>query len=161
MKYLVISDSHGYNENIRKVIEIERPVEAVFHCGDLECHVADIERITGCSVIAISGNNDFYFHELQPQRMITRQGHRILMVHGHRQGVNFTTSRLLYLAMENQADIVMFGHTHIPCHEEEGGITLLNPGSISIPRQSNKKPTYAIMEISEDGLCHFTMKELS
>lgn len=160
MKYLVISDSHGYHENIRKVMKQEGPVEAVFHCGDLECRVGEMERITKCNVIAVSGNNDYYYDELMPKRLITRQGRRILMTHGHMQSVHFGTSRLAYLGEENQADVVMFGHTHVPCLMEERGITLINPGSISRPRQSNRKPTYAIMEISEDGVINFTMKEL-
>lgn len=160
MRYLVISDSHGRNENVRRVMEEVGPVEAVFHLGDLQCELFELETITQCPVIAVAGNGD-YNPELKQMRVITREGYKIVMVHGHRHGVYFDYSRLVYLGQENEAHIVMFGHTHVPNLHQEGGVILLNPGSISRPRQLNKKPTFTIMEIDKDGGIHFDMKELS
>ena len=48
-------------------------------------------------------------------------------------------------------DIVMFGHTHRPFLEQSDGVTLLNPGSLSYPRQEGRKGSYMIMEIDEKG----------
>ena len=44
------------------------------------------------------------------------------------------------------ADIIMFGHTHRPYFEERDGITVLNPGSLSFPRQEGRKSSYMILE---------------
>lgn len=49
------------------------------------------------------------------------------------------------------ADIVMFGHTHRPYLERGRDITVLNPGSLSFPRQEGRKGSYMIMELQEDG----------
>ena len=42
-------------------------------------------------------------------------------------------------------------HVHRPFLEERGGVTILNPGSLSYPRQEGRKPSYMIMYMEEDG----------
>ena len=54
-------------------------------------------------------------------------------------------------ALDRECDIAMYGHTHRPFLEERGGITILNPGSLSYPRQEGRKPSYMIMYMEEDG----------
>ncbi|WP_026496557.1 metallophosphoesterase family protein [Butyrivibrio sp. WCD3002] len=41
-KILVISDSHGYSNLARKVIEKEYPFDFLVHCGDVQGAIADI-----------------------------------------------------------------------------------------------------------------------
>ena len=50
---------------------------------------------------------------------------------------------------------VMYGHTHVPYIEIGDDVTILNPGSISYPRQPGRKPTFLIMEIDEEGQAHY------
>ena len=45
----------------------------------------------------------------------------------------------------------MYGHTHVPFLEQSSTLTVLNPGSISRPRQSSHIRTYAVIEFQEDG----------
>ena len=47
-------------------------------------------------------------------------------------------------------DIAMFGHTHRPFYENKNGLILLNPGSLSYPRQENRLPSYAVMNIDDE-----------
>ena len=54
-------------------------------------------------------------------------------------------------------DIAMFGHTHRPYLEEVDGITLLNPGSLSYPRQEGRMPSYMIMDLADDGTTKYHM----
>ena len=54
----------------------------------------------------------------------------------------------------------MFGHTHRPYFEEKDGIIILNPGSLSFPRQEGRKGSYMIMELNEDKSLHFQQKYL-
>ena len=44
----------------------------------------------------------------------------------------------------------MYGHTHRPVIEEVGGVLVINPGSLTYPRQSNRKPSYIVMEMNEN-----------
>ena len=66
--------------------------------------------------------------------------------------------RLKAAAKERKAQIVIFGHSHMPYLQEEDGITFLNPGSISKPRQVSFEPTYAIMKLDDRGEMKFFQK---
>ncbi len=47
--------------------------------------------------------------------------------------------------------MVFYGHTHRPVVDDNGNILAVNPGSLSYPRQEGRKPSYALMEIDEEG----------
>lgn len=62
-------------------------------------------------------------------KVMELEGKRILMTHGHRYGVKSGYLRAVYAAKEQQADILLFGHTHrAECFQEEG-LWVLNPGA--------------------------------
>ena len=44
-------------------------------------------------------------------------------------------------------EIVCFGHTHKPVVEKKNGVLVINPGSLSFPRQEGRRPSYAVMEL--------------
>lgn len=50
-------------------------------------------------------------------------------------------------------DVLLHGHTHVLKAEQTGDVLVLNPGSVSIPKEGNP-PTYAVLE---DGV--FTIKD--
>lgn len=50
-------------------------------------------------------------------------------------------------------DVLLHGHTHVLRAEKKGDIIILNPGSVSIPKEGNP-PTYAVLE---DGI--FTIRD--
>ena len=56
--------------------------------------------------------------------------------------------------------MVIYGHTHRPVITEENGIKVLNPGSLTYPRQEGRKYTYIIMEIDEKGEVECTLHHL-
>lgn len=61
-------------------------------------------------------------------------------------------------AADRKLDIVMFGHTHRPCYEVQDGIVVLNPGSLSYPRQEGRRPSYMMMELNERGEAQFELR---
>ena len=63
-------------------------------------------------------------------------------------------------ARSRQVQVVMFGHTHYPYLEEMEDLTVLNPGSLSYPRQPGRKPSYLVMEIDEQGKAHYEHRYL-
>ncbi len=63
-------------------------------------------------------------------------------------------------ALGRGMDIAMFGHTHRPFLDYSKGITMLNPGSVSYPRQDGHEPSYALMEIDSSGEAHYMIKYL-
>lgn len=155
MKVLVVSDSHGRNIYLEKVMEKVEP-DMILHLGDLEGSEDFLVSKASCPVEMVCGNND-YFSDLEPEKMITIGRYQVLMTHGHRYRVHFGTETIKKWARGMGADIVMFGHTHIPLLDTSSGIVVLNPGSISQPRQDGRIPTYAVMELDRQGEAHFTL----
>ena len=54
----------------------------------------------------------------------------------------------------------MYGHTHRPVVDIEDDIIAVNPGSLTYPRQDNRKPSYIIMDLDREGKAHFTINYL-
>lgn len=155
MKILVVSDSHGRNVYLEKVLETVEP-DMLIHLGDLEGSEIFIQNKVSCPVEMVSGNND-YFSDLEREKLITIGRYKILLTHGHRYRVHFGTETIKDWARQMGADIVMFGHTHMPLLDTSTDVTALNPGSISQPRQEGRIPTYAIVELDRNGEIHFTL----
>ncbi len=49
------------------------------------------------------------------------------------------------------ADLVLVGHTHHPDDRRLGGVRVVNPGSVSLPRTTDAQTRYAIVTFEEDG----------
>lgn len=158
MKILVVSDSHGRNVYLEEVLEKTQP-DMLIHLGDLEGSEEFIEDCVSCPVEMVSGNND-YGSALESEKMIFLGRYKVLLTHGHRQRVYFGTQTLKDWARSQGADIVMFGHTHMPLLDTEDDVIALNPGSISQPRQEGRIPTYALVELDRQGDIHFTLNQV-
>ena len=151
MKVLIVSDTHGREQNLAEALEQTGPIDQLIHLGDVEGGAEHIRELAGDAPAAIiAGNNDF-FCDLPNERIFTLGGHRIFMTHGHGYFVHSGTLYLKLEARKKGADIVMFGHTHKPYMEEDNELLVLNPGSLSLPRQEGHRPTYIVMEIADDG----------
>lgn len=152
MKILIISDSHGDNNAVISVINKEKP-EMLIHLGDVENDIFEIEQALGVPsvpAVFIRGNCDLYDKRLRQVAVFELKGHRFFASHGHLQRASWEYSNLVYSAEENECDIALYGHTHVPLDEEFGDVRVLNPGSISRPRGGSKK-SYIIMEMDDDG----------
>ena len=73
-----------------------------------------------------------------------------MITHGHMYGVSMGYQRIWEEGLERGVDAVMFGHTHRPMLEEDEDLILLNPGSLSYPRQKGRQRSYIVME-KENG----------
>lgn len=161
MKVLIVSDTHGRHETLRKVLWKEEPVDMLIHCGDTEGGEDWIRQHTRClSVPIVKGNNDF-FSNLPPELELDIEGLHVFITHGHGYGVSMGTERLIEEAMSRKADIVMYGHTHRPMiSKSEAGLWLINPGSLSYPRQEGHEPTYIVMNIIEGKEPEFRLNKI-
>lgn len=151
MKLLILSDSHRNLYYAKKVIErIKDRVGMVIHLGD---HDEDAMLLSNefseIDFHYIKGNCD-YNSFTESEKIITIMGKKILMVHGHKHNVKWGYDRIIYYGQEKEADIILFGHTHIPLIYYFENILLLNPGSISQPRATNL-PSFGIINIEKGG----------
>ena len=154
MKILIISDTHRKHENLLKVLERECPVDLLIHLGDAEGYEDYIAEQAGCPVEVVAGNNDF-FSSLPREKELQIGKYKVLITHGHYYYVNTGIEDIEREAEGRGFDIVMFGHTHKPYIEIDEDVTILNPGSVSYPRQPDHMPTFLIMEIDDEGEAHY------
>jgi hypothetical protein len=156
MKVLIVSDTHGREQFLFNTLQRVSPIDLLIHLGDFEGGEEYIKAIVPCRKEMVSGNNDF-FNELPKEKMILLGKYYIMLTHGHRYGVNSGTASLKEAARKNKADIVMFGHTHVPMIDLKDDVWAINPGSLALPRQHGRIPTFIIMEIDPQGEAHFTL----
>ena len=159
MKILIVSDTHRRDTNLEKVLAVEKPIDWLIHLGDVEETEGRIQSMVDCPVDIVSGNNDFFW-DLPKEKDIMLGKYRALLTHGHYYYVSLDTKMLAREARARGFDIAMFGHTHRPKLENRDGLILLNPGSLSYPRQEGRKPSYIVMEIDENGQANFEIKYL-
>lgn len=159
MKVLIVSDTHRRNGNLQEVIEKTAPFDMLIHLGDAEgsedlITAWCLEQNSACQVHMILGNNDF-FSCLDREQEVEIGPYRAFLTHGHFYSVSVGPERLEEEAKSRGVDIAMFGHTHKPYLETRNGITVLNPGSLSFPRQDGRRPSYMVMEVDETGKAHY------
>lgn len=160
MKILIVSDTHRRDGNLRTVIEKVAPFDMMIHLGDTEGseeYFREWVKNDNCVIHVVRGNNDFFSFS-DKEKEISIGKYRAFLTHGHMYGVSLGTEGIKDEARSRKVNIAMFGHTHKPCLEYcEDGLVVLNPGSLSYPRQDGRKPSYMIMELDREGEAHFTI----
>ena len=150
MRIIVISDSHGAVSKIDYAMQSFPDALDVFFLGDC---VRDIEKLYEFypkhRFHVVKGNCDFGSDEnTVGEAMICSK--RIMYTHGHTFDVKYGTERLIERAKYINADIVLYGHTHIAKTEYVDGIYLINPGSVSAARTG--KNSFCIIDIKSNGI---------
>ena len=159
MKILIVSDTHKKHDNLVRILEQEENIDLMVHLGDSEGYEDYIAELAGCPLEIVSGNNDF-FTDLDREKVLEVGEYQVLITHGHYYYVAMGVEDLKKEALGRGMDIVMFGHTHRPLLDYSKGIVTLNPGSVSFPRQEGRRPSYALMELDQEGEAHFKIKYL-
>ena len=167
MIILVISDTHKDLKNARLAIQhqIKIALDVVIHCGD---HIEDAQRLEkafpGITFYYVPGNCDgWFFKESEKIKIIQIYDKKILFTHGDGHHIKYNYDKLFEDAKEKGATLALCGHSHIAHVEKQDktGITIVNPGSITLPRDSNY-PSYGVLEIvqgQEIGIEMMIIKE--
>ena len=111
MNILTVSDSHGRVEMLREAIRLTDP-DAVLFAGD---GLRDLDGLSlSCPLYAVRGNCDWDVTggRYAEEELVTLAGVRILLTHGHRQGVKHGLGAAVAYAERCRADVLVFGHTH-------------------------------------------------
>lgn len=153
MRILVISDTHGELDRFWKVfnkINKENPVQMIVHCGDYIMDAREIRMRSGIPVVAVKGNCDGEYSDDGYSILETEAGD-FLVTHGHMHDVGFSLQKLYYKALDAGCIGALFGHTHRSAFVETGDLYMMNPGSLSQPRDGSGG-TFGILETFEDGV---------
>lgn len=173
MKWLIASDIHGSAFYTKKLVEAYKREGAgrMILLGDILYHgprndlpleydpkaVIAMLNPLASEIICVRGNCDGEVDDMVLDFPVLAE---YAIISGASLGVNiiFATHGHHYNA-ENlpklkKGDVLLHGHTHIPCFEDVCGVTVVNPGSVSIPKAGSEH-SYMIFEDS----C-FTRKKL-
>lgn len=159
MRTMIVSDTHGKHKGIERALTIEKPIDLLIHLGDVLDYQDYYQMLAECPIEVVAGNNDF-FSDLPQEQVIEVDGCNIFMTHGHYYYVEYNHDELVKAARQHHCSIAMYGHTHRPVIEELQGVTVVNPGSMTYPRQPGHKPSYIIMETLPGKKPNFTIHYL-
>ena len=145
-KLLVFSDTHGNESNIEKALKAHgEKADALIFLGDGILGANEVfARYPHIPHVCVRGNCDIYAAGESDEALVDMGGVKILCMHGHKYSVKSTVVRAVYRALEKEADMLLFGHTHQPEVRREQGIVLFNPGSLGRGYPDN---TYGVVEI--------------
>lgn len=150
MKFLIASDIHGsayYAKELMKRFEVEA-CDRMLLLGDILYHgprndlpkdynpKAVIEMLNSISdkIVSVRGNCDSEVDEmvldfpvLAEYALVIAGDNTLFLTHGHKS----------LDKAKSYGNIVLSGHTHIPVCNEENGALMINPGSVSIPKENS------------------------
>ncbi|EIT85390.1 hypothetical protein A374_11620 [Fictibacillus macauensis ZFHKF-1] len=146
MKVLIVSDSHGYREELQQVKERhQHEVERMIHCGDCEL-TADAKEMAG--FVVVKGNMDYAAPDLPTEAIELIGDACFYITHGHLLNVKESLVSLTYRTEETGAEVACFGHSHVAHCFETNGTIYINPGSLRLPRERTEK-TYVLCDIDD------------
>ena len=163
MRVVVLADTHGP----RRWRVCPPPVAAQLQTADLILHAGDVctasvltELAQYAPVVAVVGNNDqpdVAGWGATPTADLTLDGLRLAMLHDSGP----TAGRLARMRRTFPgADLVVFGHSHIPLDESAPGLRIFNPGS---PTDRRRQPhgTIGVLQIADGRLQEASIIEVT
>lgn len=164
MKYLIASDAHGRSDLLYSAAKLHRDREGLIYLGDGIKDIDEQQLTDGNKAfLCVKGNCDLCVSAVYPypeELLICISEYTVIMVHGHLHGVKSGIEKMLVYADKRGANVVLFGHTHVPFeayfpsgtridgHTLSRDIWMFNPGSIS-------SRSYGLMQI-KDGQILFS-----
>ncbi|WP_367127285.1 metallophosphoesterase family protein [Saccharothrix sp. HUAS TT1] len=152
MRVVVLSDTHAprrWKTCPPRVAEHLRHADVILHAGDVCVAPVLVELAQYAPVTAVRGNNDgpdVAAWGAPDAVELDLAGLRVAMLHDSGQATG-RTARMRRRFPE--ADLVVFGHSHIPMDVTGDGVRVFNPGS---PTDRRRQPhgTVGLLDV-EDG----------
>ena len=145
LRIFVLADTH--NRLPDTVKEIAKNADEIWHLGDVCAEtILDELRAIVPRVIVVRGNCDSNFE--WP-----------LVLDVARGGLKFRLQHVPPDRPPDDVDILLHGHTHVPCNERRRRVLFLNPGCVTRPNRG-APPSVAWLEIV-DGKINWKLVPLS
>lgn len=146
MRIVVISDSHRAIGKLLEIIEMHKNTADLFiFLGDIDDDFDTVLDVyPEIRYYRVVGNNDWY-SDHPTEQIITVQGKKIFFAHGHTYGVKHGYENIIGHSKEIEADICLFGHTHLQYTNYDDGLYIMNPGSVRMGE-------YGMIDILKDGI---------
>lgn len=151
MKILIFSDSHGNTSRMLSAVTDHMPrIDLLIHLGD---GVRDFEYVTSrypnIPSVSIKGNAESMSRD---RCVLDLDGVRLMCIHGHSYGVKSDIYRAAAAAIEENCDLLLFGHTHtardtVYTLPDGRSVRIFNPGSVG----RGYPPSYGVLNIAKNG----------
>lgn len=165
-----LGDLVGYGPEPNRVIDLvrERGVETIlgnyddgiaFDRGDCGCYYATpAARAIGdasyaFTAAAVTEDRKAWLRDVPRERRLEVAGRRLHLVHGSPRRINEylleqrDPRTFVRIAAAEEADILLFGHTHETWHRQFGGVLLVNVGSAGRPKDGDPRGAYTLLEL--------------
>jgi putative phosphoesterase len=132
LRIFVLADTH--DRLPEKVSTLAKGADEVWHLGDVCAEqILDELRAIGAPLVVVRGNCDSNYE--WP-----------LVIDLVRRGVRFRLQHIPPERPPQDVDVVLYGHTHVPCNERRGDVLFLNPGCVTRPNRG-AAPSVAWLEL--------------
>ena len=165
VRLAVLTDTHGNGNAAAEALESTGPFDFFLHLGD---GVEDGRRLAhdlGLNFMGVAGNEDFMSGE--PERLaFEASGWRLFLIHGHQTDINPFQPRdvfeehldaLAWMAGREEAEVLLFGHTHKAMVQKRNGLIIGNPGEMH--PGSSQPPTFLEVLAAPEKLTINLMKK--
>lgn len=160
MRIGIISDTHGNTNAIDQAVKAAGEIDLWLHAGDL-IHDAEYLRMAyDANVVNVAGNCDWGSRGAEDEEEVTVEGEKIFLTHGHLYGVKGNVAGFAQEVKDRGASIGVFGHSHVAFIKKINGVLLINPGSLSYPRDG-KGQSFMVMELfagQEPEIYHYHLQ---
>lgn len=167
----VISDTHvpdrakRLDRQILPIFE-KSAIQAILHAGDISSPEILDELRQLAPVFAVRGNRDlFRFQNLPSTHKLNFGGIQMILTHGHggwqgylvdkarfmREGYRLERYQPRLQAAFPEAQVIIFGHTHVALNLWVNGQLFFNPGSPHFPLYKNEPPSIGLLHIDAGG----------
>ncbi len=157
MRTIVVSDIHGSIDSVHHLVKAmeHHQIQQVLALGDFLYHGPRnpipenydpkqvIDALNKLNIQAVRGNCDaevdqmmLNFPIMDTCKHIQVGEKQCVMTHGHLVNPDQPLSNV---------DMILYGHVHLPIAKSEKNLIVLNPGSITLPKENNPR-TYAVLE---------------
>ncbi|MCK5451256.1 MAG: metallophosphoesterase [Candidatus Omnitrophica bacterium] len=132
MKIGVISDTHIPITAATlpcKACDYFKNCDLIVHAGDIvdESVVKKLETLAETKAVAGNMDSCVLKNKLPEKILFEVEGKKIGVIHG--TGPKVKIKERVRKAFKCKPDVIIFGHSHVPLNEEDGGILFFNPGS--------------------------------
>jgi len=144
-KVIVMSDTHGNQKYLRKVLEQENSYDYIFHLGDYYEDMDENSDLFENAILKrVPGifNKRYISGSLSKTELVELLNWRFLLVHFINDAIKF----------KNKTDIILFGHTHNPHYEKGKDIHLINPGHLKKSHHRGSDASYLVLEVEKEQI---------
>ena len=145
MRILILSDSHLRTWLLPQALAAEPEAELIIHLGDGAEAMPPYLEADRRPAFLLRGNCDKLLPCMTEILETDVAGSHIYAAHGHQHFVKYEIDKLALEARLHGADIVLYGHTHMPFYEYLNGMHIFNPGAL-------QNGHYGVIDIVPQGI---------